>query len=68
MSVFALALIVLFVMTVVASKIPHGNPLKMILSSLSHCVGVTTRLMIVDPIVTHISAFGELVESSPRGA
>jgi hypothetical protein len=51
MFVFALVLIALFVvLLVVVSKMPHDNPLRMILSALSHRVGVTGGLMIVDPV------------------
>jgi hypothetical protein len=51
MFVFALALIVLFVvLLIVVSKMPHDNPLRMILSALSRRVGVTGGLMIVDPV------------------
>jgi hypothetical protein len=46
---FALALIVLFVvLLVVISKMPHDNPLKRILTALSYRVGATGAVMLVD--------------------
>lgn len=63
MFVFALVLIALFVvLLIVVSKMPHDNPLKMILSSLSYRVGATAGLMIVDPVVTPVPAVGELFD------
>lgn len=59
--VIALALIVLFVvLIVVISKMPNDNPLKMILTALSHRVGVTGGLMMVDPVATAVPVVGEL--------
>jgi hypothetical protein len=63
MFVFTLVLIALFVvLLVVVSKMPHDNPLRMILSALSHRVGVTGGLMIVDPVATGIPVVGELFD------
>ena len=59
--VFVLALIVLFVvLLVVVSKMPHDNPLRMILMALSHRVGATAGLMVVDPVVTGVPVIGEV--------
>jgi hypothetical protein len=58
---FALALIVLFVvLLVVVSKMPNDNPLKMLLSALSHRVGATAGLMVVDPVATGLPVIGEV--------
>jgi hypothetical protein len=63
MFVFALVLIALsVVLLVVVSKKPHDNPLRMILSALSHRVGVTGGLTIVDPVATGIPVAGELFD------
>jgi hypothetical protein len=59
--VIALAFIALFVvLIVVVSKMPNDNPLKMILTALSHRVGATGGLMIVDPVATSLPVVGEL--------
>jgi hypothetical protein len=50
----------LIVLLVVVSKMPDNNPLKMILSALSHRIGATAGLMIVDPIVTTVPVVGEV--------
>jgi hypothetical protein len=58
---FALALVVLFVvLLVVISKMPNDNPLKMLLSALSHRVGATAALMVVDPVATGLPVIGEV--------
>ena len=59
--VFILALVALFiVLLVVVSKMPNDNPLKMILSALSHRVGATVGLMVVDPVATVVPVVGEV--------
>jgi hypothetical protein len=61
MFVFALALIaLLIVLLIVVSKLPNDNPLKMILSALSHRVGATAGLMVVDPVATAVPVVGEV--------
>src|SRR5271165_432700 len=61
MFLFALALIVPFiVLLVVVSKMPRDNPLRMILSALSHRVGATAGLMLVDPVATTVPVVGEV--------
>lgn len=58
---FALALVVLFVvLLVVVSKMPNDNPLKMLLSALSHRVGATAGVMVVDPVATGLPVVGEV--------
>jgi hypothetical protein len=58
---FALTLIVLFVvLLVVVSKMPNDNPLKTLLSALSHRVGATAGLMVVDPVATGLPVIGEV--------
>jgi hypothetical protein len=58
---FALAVILLFIMLlIVVSKMPNGNPLKMILSALLHRLGATAGLMVIDPVATALPVVGEL--------
>ena len=60
---FALALLVLFfVMLYVVSKLPHNNPMRMILSALSQRVGATAALMFVDPVATAVPVVGEVFD------
>jgi hypothetical protein len=59
--VFVLVLVaLLIVLLVVVSKMPDNNPLKMILTALSHRVGATAGLMVIDPIVTAAPVVGEV--------
>jgi hypothetical protein len=59
--VIALALIALFVVLIVAiSKMPNDKPLKVILTALSHRVGLTGGLLMVDPVATAVPVVGEL--------
>jgi hypothetical protein len=61
--VCAFALLALFVvLLVVVSKMPRDNPLRMILSALSHRVGATAGLMIVDPVATGLPVVGEVFD------
>jgi hypothetical protein len=59
--VFALALIVLFiVLLVVVFKMPNDNPLKMVFSALLYRLGATAGLMVIDPVATALPLVGEV--------
>jgi hypothetical protein len=59
--VFALAFIALFItLLIVVSKMPNGNPLKMVLSALLHRLGATAGLMVIDPVATTLPVVGEV--------
>jgi len=47
----AVALIAIFaILIVIIARMPHDNPLRMLLAALSHRIGVTGGVMLVDPI------------------
>lgn len=58
--VFALALAALFiVLLIVVSMMPKSNPLKIMLTALTHRVGLTAGLMLFDPVATAVPVAGE---------
>jgi hypothetical protein len=55
------ALIAIFaVLLVIIARMPQDNPLRMLLAALSHRIGVTGGLMLVDPITTSVPLAGEV--------
>jgi len=57
----AVALIAIFaILIVVIARMPQDNPLRMLLAALSHRIGATGGLMLVDPIATSVPLGGEV--------